>query len=194
MSNKWDSSRKEEATENARVVLFVSRNKDNKDILGFKERRYSFLTSRKPEELKNDFDYFVSEGNPGEMCRFYMSVNTRDLKKIKKALIHKLIDSDTAKELLKPESCIVGIAALKKNALTKHWLLDVDTKDPLVLSMIRSVISPYTDVLGEAETPNGHHIVTEHGFDTRRFSDAFPQVTIKRDDMALISWKTKENS
>ncbi len=194
MSNKWDSSRSEETTEDVRVVLFVSRNKDNKDILGFKQRRFSFLTSRKPEELKNDFHYFVSQGVPGEMCRFYMSVNTRDLKKVKKALIHKLIDSDTAKELLHSESYIADIAALKENALTKYWLLDVDTKDPLVLSMIRSVISPYTDVLGEAETPNGHHIVTEHGFDTRRFLEAFPQVTIKRDDMALICWKTKENS
>lgn len=32
--------------QNLRVVLFVSRNKDNKEVEGFKERSYSFLTKK----------------------------------------------------------------------------------------------------------------------------------------------------
>lgn len=35
-------------------ILFVSRNKDNKHIPNFKERRYVRLTTKTAEELKKD--------------------------------------------------------------------------------------------------------------------------------------------
>ena len=76
------------------VVLFISRNKDNKSVPDFKERSYSFIISdSKPtNNLIKDFSNFVNKGVPGELSRLYFSINTRDRNKVQKDLIHFLID------------------------------------------------------------------------------------------------------
>ena len=66
------------------VVLFVSRNKDNKDVKDFEERRTSFITNQLMNSgyLATKFDTFVQQGVSGETSRMYYSVNARDYKKI----------------------------------------------------------------------------------------------------------------
>lgn len=59
-------------------VFFVSRNKDNKDVKDFKQRKISFLTDKSLDELKGKFDAFVARGVKGELSRFYISVNERN--------------------------------------------------------------------------------------------------------------------
>lgn len=58
-------------------VYFASRNKDNQDVPDFKERRKVFLSTRSVDELMPEFKHFVSQGQPGEFSRFYVSVNSR---------------------------------------------------------------------------------------------------------------------
>lgn len=76
------------------VVLFVSRNKDNKDLKDFRECRNAFVTTRSKEQLQEQFQAFVRQGQTDEMCRMYMSVNHRSNKKTQKALLHQLIDEE----------------------------------------------------------------------------------------------------
>jgi hypothetical protein len=59
------------------VVLFVSRNKDNKHLETFKERKVSFVTTKDFEEIKSQFQVFINEGQVGEFSRMYISVNPR---------------------------------------------------------------------------------------------------------------------
>ena len=55
-----------------RIVLFVSRNKDNKETIpNFKERTVRFLTIRSIEEIEKQFDFFVNYGLPNEFSRCY---------------------------------------------------------------------------------------------------------------------------
>lgn len=64
------------------VVLFVSRNKDNKHLENFKERRMSFVTHDKNSpELTARFEHFVRNGQYNEFSRAYISVNPRSSKK-----------------------------------------------------------------------------------------------------------------
>ena len=58
---KWGF--KVEESKDLYVVLFISRNKDNKDIENFKERRKAFITTKTPEELETTFKHFVEDGN-----------------------------------------------------------------------------------------------------------------------------------
>lgn len=74
-------------TENLKVVLFVSRNKDNKDVPGFKCRTESFITTKESDDqfLLDHFEKFTKRGVDGEVSRFYISVNRRDPYKVNRA-------------------------------------------------------------------------------------------------------------
>lgn len=85
-----------------RVVLFVSRNKDNKHLSNYTQRKKSFLSNKTVEELEETFMDFVNKGLNGEMSRMYLSVNPRDEKSIKRELMHELFDNNV--DLVKMES------------------------------------------------------------------------------------------
>jgi len=188
---KWGT--KDIDTNICKVALFISRNKDNKDVENFKQRRFSFLISENRhdynEYLGETFTRFVNEGVKGETSRCYVSVNPRDLNKVKKALIHNLIDDENNRMIINPLPYIAGIAALSENRADNKWLIDVDTTDPSILNNIRSMLIneldvPILEIIG---TPNGYHIIVEHGFDSRILKEKYPEcVEIKRDDMKLM--------
>lgn len=56
------------------VVFFVSRNKDNKDIPNFKERKVSFVVNDNYDQGKliDKFNDFVNKGLVGELSRLYI--------------------------------------------------------------------------------------------------------------------------
>lgn len=176
------------------VVLFCSRNKDNQHIDGFKERRKSFITHKNPFELAPDFESFVAEGQVGEVCRLYYSVNARDPRKIYQKLLHFLIDEPDF-NLCSIMPKIAGIAAQKECAAEKQWMFDFDLDDvKQVFNFVEDIkaidpeISPAIN-----KTPHGYAVVTEHGFDTRELLEKWKEyVSLKRDDLLCVNWLTKK--
>lgn len=58
--NKWNRNEaNNDPNTPINVVLFVSRNKDNKELHDFKERRNAFVTTRDKEQLLEKFQAFV---------------------------------------------------------------------------------------------------------------------------------------
>ena len=91
-NSKWGAKNIEENA--VYVALFVSRNKDNKYLPSFKERRKAFIYhASEGDKVLKEFDNFVKQGVDGEMSRLYVSVNERDMKKTQQKLIHYLIDN-----------------------------------------------------------------------------------------------------
>ena len=183
---KWNTI-KESTENNLYVVFFTSRNKDNKDIKNFKERKKAFVSSKSIEELKQEFLVFCNKGLNSEKCRFYISTNARDRIKINKALTHFLIDNpETPTEDI--PAMIVRIAAKKENALEKKWLFDFDDSDEdncnNFCKMIND-IDPNVSIT-KYKTPNGFHIISNRGFDTRKLLEKFPKVTLMKDDLRLV--------
>lgn len=173
-----------------RVCLFVSRNKDNKYVENFVERRKSFITTKTKEELAEEFDNFVSHGIEGEMCRMYLSVNARDNTKIHKELLHFLIDNPDF-NLAHIQSKIAGIAAKKECALEKKWMFDFDCEDNVeeFEKAIITFVNPIITRLERRKTPNGYAIIVDHGFDTRNLMEYWGDiVTLKRDDLLCVAW------
>lgn len=124
--NKWNRDENHES-DKLTVVLFVSRNKDNKTVPNFTERRNAFTTTKEREQLHHQFQAFVAQGELGEMCRMYVSVNPRSNAKTFKALQHKLLDHEFNLSSL-PQR-VAALAAKKENAYdSKHlkWLFDFD--------------------------------------------------------------------
>lgn len=177
------------------LVLFISRGKDNEDVVGFKQRTYQFLTKEPANSgiLKKKFKKFVEKSEPLERSRFYYSVNKRDMNKTRKALLHYLIDHDK-QDLSKLDNLAASISAKPENKAENKWMLDFDTgyctKEPCKLNkLIKCVIQDSGDeniVDRIIDTPNGYHIIIKHGFDTRNVLDKYPNLELKRDDFYLI--------
>lgn len=194
-NNKWSVRSYDDREMN--VVLFISRNKDNKHVENFTERRRSFVTKDEmySEKLKTKFMNFVNDGVPGEVCRMYFSVNSRDEDKIYKDLLHFLIDTPDF-NLCSIDSKLAGIAAVNSNAKTKRWMFDFDIDDENeVTNFINDIHKCDVDVEVEAhKTPNGYAVITNRGFDTRELMKIWSDkdITLKRDDLLCVYWTSKQ--
>lgn len=181
------------------IVLFISRNKDNKHLkdLGYKERRKAFLTHepRESKELKKQFEDFCAEGISGEMSRFYYSVNERDPHKTYKEFLHFLIDNPDF-NLCSIQTKLAGIAAKKENRATSRWMFDFDSNDIKLVNKFLNKISKLIEEPIEVivnKTPNGYAIVVPHRFDCRELlTDEWDFISLKRDDFLCCDWTTKE--
>ena len=189
------------------VILFKSRNKDNKRIEEFKERTNSFISSRSYAELLPDFKAFVEKGVTGELCRMYMSVNPRSNSKTFKALQHKMIDGEF--DLSSLPQKVASIAALKGNAddsKNLKWLFDfdpipnTDIKES-VKKFVEDVKTCYENTERKDDSPidveirktiNGYAIITNKRFDTRWLLNKWKNTELKRDAMLCCNWSTKK--
>lgn len=176
------------------VVLFCSRNKDNVGVEGFTQRNRKFLSDKTMEELVGRFDEFVAAGVPGEFCRFYMSVNARDNEKVRRNLMHWLIDHPE-QSMAHMESRVVAVAAKKECQAEKKWMFDFDADPSLLDEFVDDVRACDENVKIEAfPTPNGLCVVTDRGFDFRQLdlSGKWRDVELKKDENRCVMWKTKE--
>jgi len=188
--------------QNSRIVLFISRNKDNKEVEGFKQRSYSFLTNKQYDsfedrfDLFKDFNNFVDKGVLGETSRWYMSINERDSKKVNNKLIHYLIDHPEMNPASIPSKS-VSLAQSIECAVTKKWLFDFDNKNYEKLvefkEDIHKIINGDKWEIFHYETMNGYAVIVPHGFDTRdllaKWNKEETIVEVKRDGMLLLDWE-----
>lgn len=177
------------------IVLFISRNKDNKHIEGFKERRESLITTRdwNDERLVSKFHAFCECGNDNEVCRYYYSVNARDPELTRRELMKFLIDTPDF-NLCAIESKLAGIAATAACACEKRWLFDFDVNEEKAAIDFMCDVLLYSklsnDEVRAYKTPNGFAIISERGFDTRELMKKWTgKVELKRDDVLLVMWK-----
>lgn len=182
-----------------RIVLFVSRNKDNKETIpNFKERTERFLTTLPIEEIEKRFEFFVGQGLSNEFSRCYISLNERDNKKTQKTLLHKLIDEEV--NLASLPSIVAGVAAKKENSAGKQWFFDFDSQDETLLAEFVADVERENSQYQNSEpvqiltqrTVNGYVVIVSHGFDTRNLLKKWSDVELKRDDYICCFWKHKK--
>lgn len=175
------------------TVLFKSRNKDNKHLEGFKERSKTFLSNKPVEELVRKFKHFAEEGISGELSRWYMSVNSRDIKKANTKLVHYLIDNPEFPPH-KLQTKLVSLASEKDCAVENKWLFDCDGKDTEVVSFVELVEEYFEGKEQDVQftrTVSGFAVTVPHGFDTRELLKEWPDVSLHRDGQLLVSYMIK---
>ena len=200
---KWNSE--DVSKEEIWTILFVSRNKDNRDVENFNQRKKSFVSTKKTEDLLKEFEVFVNEGVENEFSRFYVSINSRSNSKTFKALQHKMLDEEF--NLATMLQRIAAIASKTENAYEKNkWLFDFDPIENVDLeesleSFIEDVYQAYNETDNRKEplevikhkTPNGYAVITTQRFDTRKLMEKWKDnVELKRDDLLCYTWKTKK--
>ena len=193
------------------VNLFVSRNKENRDVADFHQRKEAFLATMDDEHVSSRFDSFVHAGVSGEVCRWYRSVDARKMGKVRKALITKLVNDDTV-TLTNMDSLTASLAAKPENAATKFWLFDVDISDyneqiAFLMDLKEAAHLqevPWNEENGEKpeypflvgtriyKTPNGLGVVVYDGFNSLELLKKWEgKVELKRDAMAFLKRKKK---
>lgn len=172
------------------VVLFKTRNKDNKHIENFKEKTKQFLVTDM-SKVSEKFEWFVSKQSEGVLCRCYVSVNKRNGDLIQKHLISHLALNDM--DLSKIESKTVSIAMLPQCATAKKWLFDFDyDSEEQVLEFIEDIrdADPTVEVKYK-KTVHGFAVIASHGFDTQALLAKWTECENKKDGMLLLDWKVK---
>ena len=211
MSKKWGYKHN---NEDFYCVLFMSRNKDNKDVKNFKPRRQSFMISDFKDvyashRFHQKFLNFRDEGADGELSRCYISFNLRDASKVRKNLLIDLIEDDNV-SLTHMTSRIVSIAMKAGMNKTKRWMFDIDTLDDnKVNAFLKDLEScgyketdgtTFFETMDSSEllyhsrrTINGYAVLVNRGFDTREIlKDREDWVTLKRDDLIFVDWDRKD--
>lgn len=209
--NKWNRDEDHES-DKLSVVLFVSRNKDNKHLQDFTERRNAFTTTKDADALAEQFQAFVRNGQIGEMCRMYFSVNARSNEKTFKALQHKMLDNEF--NLSSMPQRAAALAARKENAYDSNhlkWLFDFDpvegrNTEELLQEFLLDVQSCHEITRTRKDqvrpimavethkTPNGYGIVVDQRFDTRDLLKKWTNVSLKRDDLLCVDWAVNTQS
>ena len=176
-----------------KVVMFVSRNKDNKNVENFKPRSKSFIYDETKEKtLDARFSAFVNAGVEGETARMYVSVNKRNEEKVKKALTCALVMENV--NLYSIESKVASIAEQVENAAEKKWLFDFDENNEEKVKAFAEEIKTYGVGVEIHKTKNAFAVVTSRGFDTRELMKRWKNtdVTLKRDAMLYVKCETKK--
>ena len=112
------------------LYLMCSRNKDNKEVKGFKKRSKTILEySFNEDKIEKMFEKFTAEGVPGEKTRLYRSVNSRNIIKIKEDLIIYLLKDHSYSSLTNINKVIASISEKKENRDESKWMFDFDEKN-----------------------------------------------------------------
>lgn len=176
------------------VYMFRSRNKDNKDVEGFKERCKTILAYEEDEKkVCEQFLNFANNGIEGEITRLYKSVNARDEDKVRKMFLSRMIMEE--KSVTDVNRLLASVAQQKENRAESKWLFDFDEKDEnLMLDFLSDVRTMSETIPDVYETMNGYAIIVEHGFDTRELLEKYKDydITLKRDELLLLGWKKKD--
>lgn len=213
MGNFKNMHKEQENDDALTVIVFMSRNKDNKHIPNFKERRNAFTVPNKSLDTKDGnivinhlFHNFIKDGKPGELSRLYMSVNKRSNEKTFIALQHEMLNGKF--NLATMPQRIASIAARKENAYDPKnlfWLFDFDRIEGLTDDEFEDKIQEFVedvkltcflntginsdDLVLMRKTVTGAAVIVGNHFDTRELLKRWPNVTLKRDDLMLIMWK-----
>lgn len=177
-----------------KVVFFVSRNKDNRDVPNFKERKETFF-QKSAEDTERRFKHFVEDGQPGEYSRYYVSVNNRDMEKTQKDLMCYFVQNNLSVRLAGLETLACSMAMKPENAATKYWLFDLDEMTKMQAKEFQNWVRKCDVTTVLRPTKSGYALVVFSRFDYRdvlnRAEQAGYKVELKKDAQLFVKGMTK---
>lgn len=177
------------------VYVMCSRNKDNKNVPGFKERTKIILEREENEsKVVAAFEDFAHKGVRGEKVRLYRTVNSRNEEKIREELIIRLLREKP--DITKLNRTLASVAQQVNNRDESKWMFDFDVNDAILAADFVQDIHKFAKIpLSEIEkhkTPNGFAIVVPHGFDARNLMEKWKDydITLQKDCLLFLDMIT----
>ncbi len=163
------------------VYLMRSRNKDNKNIPNFKERKRVILEYKENEcDIIQKFYDFAEKGIDGEMSRLYRSVNSRNEDKVREAFIIRLLKDKPS--VTKLNAILASVAQDVANRDESKWLFDFDVDDKDKVNEFIEDVHKFSYLplryINTYKTPNGYAVICEHGFDIRELMEKWKDYDI----------------
>lgn len=175
-----------------KVINFMSRNKDNKEIEGFRPRSKFIVTERDVKDFEDEWREFVDGGVDGEFSRFYVAVNERDEGKVRKKMMIRLLEHEPAMTSATINNTLVSCAMQKECAVTKKWLIDFDGTNEQWYPFLKDLCDYAIDFY-HYPTVHGRGVVVNHGFDTRDLIKKYGDIiTIHKDGFELMTFDYKK--
>ena len=195
--------------DNLYVYCFISRNKDNKNIEGFKTRSKSILAYAEDfDKIEKEFKEWAAAGVPGERTRLYRTLNARAEDKIRDAFMVHLIKHKPSTTTKSYSNLLTSIAMKSECRGESMWIFDFDIDNEELVDIFIDDIKEITTIYWDNQervavpgikakkykTPNGYAIVVPHGFDTRNLLEKWGEydITLKRDDLLFLDMIQKE--
>lgn len=179
------------------VYLMRSRNKDNKDIEGFKERSKTIVEYKQNiEKVLNEYHNFAQQGVKGERTRLYRSVNSRNENKIREELTIRLIRDKPS--MTKLNNVLASVAQQTENRDESKWLFDFDVDNRELVADFLSDINHFSGIklinISCNKTPHGFAVIVPHGFDTRKLMEKWKDydITLKKDELLFLDMEEKK--
>ena len=105
------------------LYLLCSRNKDNRNVLNFKQRTKPILEYKENEsKVFEAFKNFAEKGVDGEQTRLYRTVNSRNEDKIRKEFLIRLLRDES--NITKFSRILTSTAQQKCSRDENKWLFD----------------------------------------------------------------------
>lgn len=124
-------------------------------------------------------------------ARAYLSCTPKSIEKLNRLIMHKLADNHYTGNIINPWH-VFNSACGELPGIEKRWVVDVDTKDTIVLTKIESKILevmglPYISdaVIPKVPTLNGVHLITSP-FNLQEFHKYFCEVEVKKNGLTAL--------
>lgn len=196
--------------DNLYVYSFISRNKDNKDVKGFRTRSKSILAYEEDfNKIEKEFKQWAAAGVPGEKTRLYRTLNSRSAEKIKENFMIHIIRNHPPMTTEHLSKSLASIAMKAENRAESMWIFDFDVDEEDAVDEFIEDIKQFTTIYWDEnqekiamlgmdakkyKTPNGYAVVVPHGFDTRNLLEKWKEydITLKKDDLLFLDIVQKE--
>lgn len=150
------------------IYTIMSRKKDNQEIQKTQKKKGFTYTHLSNHMYPSFYDMQIlktkarqTEGFDKLKWRVYRTVDRRSEPKAINLMMHHMIDNPSFdKNFISKYIKFLGKEECRE---TNHWLLDIDTKDTVVLDKLFEMLdySKIEIIQPIINTPNGHHLITK---------------------------------
>lgn len=126
-------------------------------------------------------------------ARVGINLNPRSFEKAAYQVVAKIAHQLENKDFYGVRKSYDSICGNYHSEMDKRWLIDIDTKDKMIVTRIehfinlqhKKILNKEYEVLAIIETKNGYHIIT-NPFNLMSFSAEYPQIEVHKNNPTLL--------
>jgi hypothetical protein len=138
-------------------IQLIKRKKDNKNTPSYRILKTYYIKSK--EHLASKMEEIINLCNHNQ-ARAYINVNRKNIYKASKSMLIDVATAFVNKQYWVFKTIFDSAVGNKySNEGNKLWILDIDNKNHILLTLNKEKLGKITELVLILETPNGFHII-----------------------------------